>query len=274
MCSRAAWVRCDTGSNCRMLSSVSPKKSSREGRAWPGANRSRMPPRTANSPGSITVPVRWKPDASSRAITCSIGSRAPAAMRTAAFLIAESGGTRWSAALTVVSRISAGLPPLAWARRAKVAMRRASMSLSGEMRSYGTQSQGGKLRISAPGAKNHAGSDGGEPLVVAGDVQHRLLEPGIGRQPPCRGSEQKGVIPFRHARGNNGALAARELIQRRGRFRLIESVLFHCHAGLLPLMQLQNPLTLSLSQQARLGELAARVFASASGCGWERGPNN
>ena len=32
-----------------------------------------------------------------------------------------------------------------------------------------------------------------------------------------------------------------------------------------------QPLTLSLSHQARLGELAARVSASASGCGWERG---
>ena len=36
MCSRAAWVRCVTGSNCRMLSSVSPKKSSRHGARMAG----------------------------------------------------------------------------------------------------------------------------------------------------------------------------------------------------------------------------------------------
>ena len=56
--------------------------------------------------------------------------------------------------------------------------------------------------------------DGREPLIVAGDMQHRLLELGIGRQPARDGREQEGVIALRHARGNNGALAARESVQR------------------------------------------------------------
>ena len=68
-------------------------------------------------------------------MTCSISMRLPAAIRTADFLIQASGGTRCSAALIVVSTMIAGLPPFACARRASVAMRRASMSLSGEMRS-------------------------------------------------------------------------------------------------------------------------------------------
>ena len=51
-------VRCVSASNPLMLSSVSPKKSKRTGFCRPGGKRSRIPPRTANSPCSITVPVR------------------------------------------------------------------------------------------------------------------------------------------------------------------------------------------------------------------------
>ena len=99
-------------------------------------------------------------------------------------------------------------------------------------------------------------TDGREPMVVAGDVQHRLLELRIGRQPPRDGREQEGVIPFRHARGNNGALAAREPVQRRGRFHLICCVFFDCHARLLPAFaQLQAPLTPTLSRERRGSKL-------------------
>ena len=45
-------------SNERIASSVSPNRSSRSGSDVPGGKRSTRPPRTANSPGSITVSDR------------------------------------------------------------------------------------------------------------------------------------------------------------------------------------------------------------------------
>ena len=54
-------VRCDSGSKLLIDSSVSPKKSSLTGASEPGGKMSTMPPRTAKSPGSTTVPVREKP---------------------------------------------------------------------------------------------------------------------------------------------------------------------------------------------------------------------
>ena len=44
--------RCDWGSNQRIDSTVSPKRSSRMGVSSPGGKRSTMPPRTAKSPTS------------------------------------------------------------------------------------------------------------------------------------------------------------------------------------------------------------------------------
>ena len=85
------------------------------------------------------------------------------------------------------------------------------------------------------------GADGRKPLIVAGDVQHRLLELGIGRQPARDGGKQEGVVALGHASGNDSALAAREPVQRRGcarrRFRLIGDAVFDCHARLLPTSQ-------------------------------------
>src|SRR5881394_3906072 len=52
--SSAPVERCVSGSKLLRLSTVSPKKSKRIGCA-PAGNRSTMPPRTANSPGSRTV---------------------------------------------------------------------------------------------------------------------------------------------------------------------------------------------------------------------------
>ncbi len=49
------WV---AGSKRRTLSIVSPKKSSRTGSPSPEGKMSMMPPRTAYSPGSITVSAR------------------------------------------------------------------------------------------------------------------------------------------------------------------------------------------------------------------------
>jgi hypothetical protein len=51
-------LRCDSGSNSRRSSTSSPKKSTRSGICVPGGYRSTMPPRTANSPASPTVPLR------------------------------------------------------------------------------------------------------------------------------------------------------------------------------------------------------------------------
>ena len=75
-----------------------------------------------------------------------------------------------------------------------------------------------------------------EPLIIAGDMQHRLLELGIGRQPARHRGKQEGVVALWHASGNDGALATREPVQRRGcarrRFCLIGNVAFDCHSGL------------------------------------------
>ena len=53
-----ALLRCVPVSKRFMLSMLSPNRSSRTGSASPAAKMSRMPPRVAYSPGSITVPVR------------------------------------------------------------------------------------------------------------------------------------------------------------------------------------------------------------------------
>jgi hypothetical protein len=56
--SRAPVERWLMGSNERISSSTSPNKSRRNGSGVPGGKRSTRPPRTANSPGSITVSDR------------------------------------------------------------------------------------------------------------------------------------------------------------------------------------------------------------------------
>ena len=55
---RLAALRWVSGSKLRMLSMVSPNRSRRTGSAAPEAKMSTMPPRMANSPGSITVAAR------------------------------------------------------------------------------------------------------------------------------------------------------------------------------------------------------------------------
>ena len=67
-------VRCVSGSKERIDSSVSPKKSRRTGFGSPAGNRSMMPPRTAYSPVSRTVPVRRKPLVSSQATSWSVST--------------------------------------------------------------------------------------------------------------------------------------------------------------------------------------------------------
>ena len=52
-------VLCDPGINWRMLSISSPKSSIRTGCGSDGGQISRMPPRRANCPGVVTVPVDW-----------------------------------------------------------------------------------------------------------------------------------------------------------------------------------------------------------------------
>ncbi len=50
--------RCVAGSKRRMFSTSSPNRSRRTGSLSPAGNTSKMPPRVANSPGSITVSAR------------------------------------------------------------------------------------------------------------------------------------------------------------------------------------------------------------------------
>ena len=164
----------------------------------------------------------------------------------------------------VVSTMIAGLPPFAWASRAKRGDAAGFDVAVGRDAVVGNAIPGREAQDVGTGREElKLATDGRKPLIVAGDVQHRLLECGIGRQPARDGREQEGVIPLGHARGNNGALAAREPVQRRGRFRLIGSVLFDCHARLLPtFVQLQDPLTPALSPR---GE---GVSLQNSRCGW------
>ena len=71
----------------------------------PGANRSRMPPRTAYSPVSRTLEARANPLDSSHRTSASISTILPGAAENVSPAIAASGGTLCSKALTVVERM-------------------------------------------------------------------------------------------------------------------------------------------------------------------------
>ena len=82
-----------------------------------------MPPRTAYSPGSITVPVRVKPARLRRWISSFMSMRWPGAMVLSERRMNSRGGRRCRMALTVV-RTTVGSLRAAAARRASAAMRR------------------------------------------------------------------------------------------------------------------------------------------------------
>ena len=71
--------------------------------SMPGGKRSRMPPRTAYSPGSRTVEARTKPLSSSHSTMPCMPMTLPGATDSACVATKSRAGTRWSAALTVVS---------------------------------------------------------------------------------------------------------------------------------------------------------------------------
>jgi hypothetical protein len=128
-------VRWVSGSKARIDSSVSPKKSSRTGSAMPGANRSTMPPRMAYSPASRTVEARMKPLSSSHSVIPDMAMTLPGAAASDWRDRISRGGTRWSMALTVASRIAGRSRPLMRASRASVVMRCATTPACGDTRS-------------------------------------------------------------------------------------------------------------------------------------------
>ena len=95
-----------------------------------------MPPRTAYSPVSRTVPVRRKPLASTQATTSSIATTLPIAAENASLAMWARGGTRCTRALTVVQRMR-GLSSAerVRARRASAVIRAAATAVVGETRS-------------------------------------------------------------------------------------------------------------------------------------------
>ena len=94
---------------------------------------STMPPRTAKSPGSTTVPVREKPFSLRNEISLSDPTRLPGAAVKVWPSIRLRGTTRCSTALTVVSRTTGCV--MGWRRRERVASRRATISATGDTRS-------------------------------------------------------------------------------------------------------------------------------------------
>ena len=102
----------------------------------PGANRSTMPPRTAYSPVSCTVPERRKPLPSSQATRSSVATELPGAAEKLSAATAALGGTRWVMALIVVERMRGRSDEdFDRANRDSTVMRRASMAAWGETRS-------------------------------------------------------------------------------------------------------------------------------------------
>ncbi len=99
-----------------------------------------------------------------------------------------------------------------------------------------------------------------KPLSVAPDMQHGLLEARIRGQPPRDRRKQKGVVALRHAGRHNRALAARKLVERRGRGRLslcglLLDVGFARHAGITPEI---NPIRLRSCPHFRGRKTSAR----------------
>jgi len=94
-----------------------------------------MPPRTAYSPGSRTVEARVKPFSSNHWITPAMPSTLPGATDSAWVATKSRAGTRWSAALTVVSSTEGLSRPVTRARRESVIMRCATTDALGDTRS-------------------------------------------------------------------------------------------------------------------------------------------
>ncbi len=95
-----------------------------------------MPPRTAYSPVSRTVPVRRKPLASTQATTSSIATTLPIAAENVSRAMWARGGTRCTRALTVVQRMRGrSSAERVRARRASAVIRAAATAVVGETRS-------------------------------------------------------------------------------------------------------------------------------------------
>ena len=95
-----------------------------------------MPPRTAYSPVSRTVPVRRKPLASTQATTESIDRALPMAAENVSRAMWARGGTRCTRALTVVQRMRGrSCAERVRESRARAVIRAAAAAVVGETRS-------------------------------------------------------------------------------------------------------------------------------------------
>ena len=95
-----------------------------------------MPPRTAYSPVSRTVPERTKPFDSSQATSSSVATELPGTAENESLATAARGGTRCRSAATVVDRMRGrSRDDFERARRDNTVMRRAAMPAEGDTRS-------------------------------------------------------------------------------------------------------------------------------------------
>ncbi len=95
-----------------------------------------MPPRTAYSPVSCTVPERRKPLVSSHATRSSVATALPGAAEKLSLATTARGGTRCVSALMVVDRMRGrSAEDFERARRDSTVMRRASIAACGDTRS-------------------------------------------------------------------------------------------------------------------------------------------
>ena len=92
-----------------------------------------IPPRTAKSPGSVTVGARLNPMRTRKALSASSSIRRPAvAAKVAPRSVSRDGASCMAAAAVVSSTKRVGIP---WTSPARVAIRAAEMSARGDTRS-------------------------------------------------------------------------------------------------------------------------------------------
>ena len=101
--STSSCERCVAGSNDRMVSTVSPRNSTRTGRSASGGNRSTMPPRTLTSPFSSTSGTRRYPHCTPYSTSSVSGKSSPTRSRKVAVMNSSWGSTRCSRASAEVT---------------------------------------------------------------------------------------------------------------------------------------------------------------------------
>ncbi len=127
-----------------------------------------------------------KPLSSSQRVMPSMSSTLPGATDSDCVATISRAGTRWSAALTVVSRIDGRSRPLTRASRASAVMRCATTPACGDTRSYGRQSQAGNSSTAMSGAKNVSARASAAMRGPSRQITTRLVAGGLGRAATAR----------------------------------------------------------------------------------------